>query len=58
MPPKVVRLKVVWRLCALNAPEIELYQLGSSVPGSFDLAGQVPGERPGKLQCLALQVGG
>ena len=31
---------------------------GTTVPGRFNLAGQVPGERSDELQHLALQVGG
>ena len=37
---------------------LEAISAGTAVPGRFNLAGQVPGERPDELQHLALQVGG
>ena len=37
---------------------LEAISAGTVVPGRFNLAGQVPGERSDELQHLALQVGG
>ena len=37
---------------------LEALSAGTAVPGRFNLAGQVLGERSHKLQHLALQVGG
>ena len=37
---------------------LEAISAGTAVPGRFNLAGQVPGERSDELQHLALQVGG
>ena len=37
---------------------LEAISVGTAVPGRFNLAGQVPGERSDELQHLALQVGG
>ena len=36
---------------------LEAIPAETAVPGRFNLAGQVPGERSDKLQHLALQVG-
>ena len=46
----VVGLRTLMTLEAISA--------GTVVPGRFNLAGQVPGERSDELQHLALQVGG
>ena len=37
---------------------LEAISAGTAVPGRFNLAGQVSGERSDELQHLALQVGG
>ena len=37
---------------------LEAISAGTAVPGRFNLAGQVIGERSDELQHLALQVGG
>ena len=36
----------------------EAIPVGTSVPGGFNRAGQVSGERPDELQGLTLKVGG
>lgn len=36
---------------------LEAITFGTLVPGGFIHAGQILGERPDKLQCLALQIG-
>ena len=36
---------------------LEAIPVGTLVPGGFNQVGQVLGERPDKLQSLALQVG-
>ena len=36
----------------------EAMPVGTLDPGGFNRAGQVLGERPGELQCMALQAGG
>ena len=46
IPPQALRLKVVGRFVRFNDP------------CGFNLAGQVPGKRPDKLQRLLLQVEG
>ena len=37
---------------------LEALSAGTDVPGRFNLAGQVPGERSDELQHVALQGGG
>ena len=37
---------------------LESISAGTAVPGRFNLAGQVPGERSDELQHLVLPVGG